>query len=110
MGGYMILEEDRLVLHDLKGVNLKVDFFLCTREEYLLETKCISYSVCYDSVNVQVDQITLSEKLLDLDFYYTTQRLYIDDHILSGEVVSFILEQSDSGLTASCVMLLGKDY
>ena len=110
MGGYMILEEDRLVLHDLKGVNLKVDFFLCTREEYLLETKCISYSVYYNSVNVQVDQVTLSEKLLDLDFYYTTQRLYIDDHTLSGEVISFTFEQSNLGLIAYCIMLLGKDY
>ena len=31
----MILEEDRLILHDLRGVNLRVDFFLGTREEYL---------------------------------------------------------------------------
>lgn len=106
----MILEEDRLVLHDLKEVNLRVDFFLGTRKEFLQQQKCISYSVCYHSVDVRVDQITYTEPLYDLDFYYTSQQLIIDDHILSGEVCSFYCEQSSSGLTASCKILLGRDY
>lgn len=110
MGGCMILEEDRLILHDLKGVNLKVSFFLGTREEYLENAKCISYSVCYDSVDVRVDQITYKEPLYELDFYYNSQQIFIDDHILSGDVISFNCEQTDSGLVAYCIILLGRDY
>ena len=110
MGGCMILEEDRLILHDLKGVNLKVSFFLCTRKEYLQGTKCISYSVCYDSVDVRVDQITYMEPLYELEFYHISQQLYIDDHIISGDVLDFRCEQIDSCLIASCVILLGRDY
>ena len=106
----MILEEDRLILHDLKGVNLKVDFFLGTREEYLKQQKCISYSVCYESVNVRVDQITLTEQLSELDFYFNTHQLIIDDHVLSGEVLSFRCERVDGLLTAFCKILLGRDY
>ena len=107
----MTLEEDRLILHDLKGVNLKVDFFLGTRKEFLEDTKCIAYSVCYESVDVRVDQITLSEQLSDLDFYYNTQQLLIDDHIVSGDVVGFWCEKDKDGiLVASCKILLGRDY
>lgn len=104
------LEEDRLTLHDLKGVNLRVGFFLGTREEYLQQQKCISYSVCYDSVNVRVDQITLSEQLLDLDFWFTTQQLIIDDHVISGEVLYFECSVVDGSLVAFCKILLGRDY
>ena len=106
----MTLSEDRLILHDLKGVNLKVDFFLGTREEYLRQQKCISYSVCYDSVNVRVDQVTLSEPLSGLEFFYNIQQLIIDDHVLSGEVLSFRCSKVDDILIASCTILLGRDY
>lgn len=106
----MILEEDRLILHDLRGVNLKVDFFLGTRKEFIEDTKCIAYSVCYESVDVRVDQITLAEQLLELDFFYCVQQLSIDDNCISGEVVSFHCEQTDTGLTAFCTILLGRDY
>ena len=105
----MILE-DRLILHDLKGVNLKVDFFLGTRTEYLENTRCISYSVCYNSVNVRVDQLTVSEQISDLDFYFTSQQLIIDDHTISGEVIRFHCEKTDNILTAYCAILLGKEY
>lgn len=106
----MTLEEDRLILHDLRGVNLKVDFFLGTRKEYLEQQKCIAYSVCYDSVDVRVDQITLSEQISDLDFYFNTQQLFIDDHVLSGEVISFHCEKGHENLlTACCKILIGRD-
>ena len=107
----MILEEDRLILHDLKGVNLIVGFFLGTRKELIEQTKCIAYSVCYESVDVRVDQITYTEPLYDLDFHFNMQQLFIDDHIISGEVVSFYCERGEAGiLTASCKILLGRDY
>ena len=105
------IEEDRLVLHELRGVNLKVDFFLGTRKEFIDQTKCIRYSVCYEYVDVRVDQITYTEPLYGLDFYYSVQQIFIDDHILSGEVVSFYCEQAnDDVLTTSCKILLGRDY
>ena len=106
----MILEEDRLILHDLKGVNLKVNFFLGTRKEFLENKKCITYSVCYDSVDVIVDQVTYMESLYDLDFYYISQQLHIDDHTLSGDLIDFRCEQTSSGLIAYCIILLGRDY
>jgi hypothetical protein len=107
----MILEEDRLILHDLKGVNLIVGFFLGTRKEFIEQTKCITYSVCYESVDVRVDQVTYTEPLYGLDFYYSAQQIYIDDHILSGEVCGFYCELADNGiLIASCTILLGRDY
>ena len=106
----MILEEDRLILHDLKGVNLTVGFFLGTREELLKDTRCISYSVCYDSVDVQVDLVTVSEQISELDFYYTTQQLFIDEHVIDGDVITFRTEQIEGGLTAFCTIALGRDY
>ena len=106
----MTLEEDRIILHDLRGVNLKVDFFLGTREEFLDQQKVISYSVCYDSVDVRVDQVTLSEQLSDLDFYFSTQQLFIDDHVISGEVISFYCELGEGNLlTAYCKILIGRN-
>lgn len=106
----MILEEDRLILHDLRGVNLKVGFFLGNKKEFIEQKKYISYSVCWDYVNVRVDQVTIVEQLHELDFHYLSHRLYIDDHMLSGEVCDFNCWQTDSGLVASCALLLGRDY
>lgn len=107
----MILEEDRLILHDLKGVNLKVDFFLGTRKEFIEQTRCVSYSVCYESVDIRVDQVTYLEPLYGLDFCFSVQQIFIDDRIVSGEVVGFYCERANTGvLTASCKILLGRDY
>lgn len=106
----MTMVEDRIVLHDLRGVNLRVGFFLGTRKEWMKDTKCISYSICWDSVNVRVDQITLSEQLSELDFYFITQQLIIDDHVIAGEVIDFRCEKADGVITASCTVLLGRDY
>lgn len=107
----MILEEDRLILHDLKGVNLKVDFFLGTRKEFIEQTRCISYSVCYESVDIRVDQVTYFEPLYGLDFCFSVQQIFIDDHTVAGEVCGFYCEPNNTGiLTASCTILLGRDY
>ena len=103
-------EDDRLILHDLRGVNLKVDFFFGTREDLTKDTKCISYSVWWETVDVRVDQLTMVEELWELDFYYNRQQLLIDDHKISGEVVNFRCEKTDEGLIASCMILLGRDY
>ena len=106
----MMLEEDRLILHDLKGVNLTVGFFLGTREELLNDERCISYSICWDSVDVRVDQVTVSEQISELGFFFCHQQLFIDDHLLSGDVISFRIDQSSSGLIAFCTIALGRDY
>ena len=90
---------------------MKVDFFLGTREEFVEQQKCIAYSICWELVDVRVDLITVIERISDLDFHYTTQQMFIDDHVLSGEVVSFYCERADNGLlTAFCKILLGRDY
>lgn len=102
--------EDRLILHDLRGVSLRVGFFLGTREEFLKDTQCISYSICWKSVDVRVDQITLTEQLSELDFYFSTQQLIIDDHVIAGEVIDFQCEKVDGFIMASCKILLGRDY
>jgi hypothetical protein len=104
------LVEDRIVLHDLRGVNVKVDFFLGTRQDLKKDTKCISYSVCWESVNIRVYQITLTEEVSDLDFYQVTQQLMIDDHIIVGEVINFKSEKVNDIIIASCTVLLGRDY
>ena len=107
----MALEDDRLILHDLRGVNLKVDFFLGTREELINKTKCIAYSVCWDSVDVRVDLITVNEQISDLEFFYNTQQLFIDDQIISGEVFDFRSGiNEDNKIIASCKISLGRDY
>ena len=107
----MMPEEDRLILHDLRGVNLRVDFFFGTREDFIKDVQCISYSVCWKAVDVLVDLVTVSEQISELDFYYDRQRLFIDDHKLSGEVIGFAAELDENRiLTASCVILLGKNY
>ena len=105
------VKEDRLILHDLKGVNLKVDFFLCTREELLQDTKCVSYSICWDTVDVRVEQITFVEQLYELDFYHDARQLTIDDQVISGDLYDFSCAFDSTGsLIASCKILLGRDY
>ena len=106
----MLLEEDRLILHDLRGVNLTVGFFFGTQEEFFNDVRCISYSVCWEAVDVRVDQVTVSEQISDLDFFYTAQQLFIDDHILTGEVINFRTERTNDGTSVFCIILLGKDY
>ena len=106
----MILEEDKLTLHDLRGVTIKVDFYLGTREEFLNATACIAYSIRWREVDVRVDQITVSESISELEFFHTTQQLCIDNFIISGEVYNFKCENIYNIITASCVILLGRDY
>lgn len=106
----MILEEDRLVLHDLRGVNLKVDFFLGNQKEFLDRDGCISYSICWNTIDLRVDLITVTEQLSELDFYFSTQQLFIDDHVISGDVIDFRCEANDDGkIIAYCKILIGRD-
>ena len=104
------IEEDRLVLHELRGVNLKVDFFLGTRKELLNNSKCIAYSICWKGVDVRIDLITFTEQLSELDFYFSAQQLFIDDHIISGDVIDFHWEIDEAGLIiAYCKILIGRE-
>jgi hypothetical protein len=102
--------EDRLILHDLKGVNLRVGFFLGTREEWIRDTKCIHYSICWDTVDVRVEQLTVSELISELDFFHTTQQLIVDDHVIAGDLLEFRCDKISGVITASCTILLGRDY
>ena len=104
------IEEDRLVLHELKGVNLKVDFFLGTRAELLDSAKCLAYTLCWDSVDILIDLTTFTEQVHDLDFYFSAQRLIIDDHVISGEVIDFHWETDEDGkIIVYCKILIGRD-
>ena len=104
------VEEDRLVLHELKGVNLKVDFFLGTRKELLENAKCIAYSICWRGVDVRVDTITFTEQVSELDFYFSGQQLFIDDHIITGDVIDFRWEITDNNkIIVYCKILIGRD-
>ena len=104
------IEEDRITLHELRGVNLKVDFFLGTRGELMDKSKCIAYSICWKDVDIRVDTITFTEQLSDLDFYFSAQQLFIDDHVISGDVVDFHWEAGDKGLIiAYCKILIGRE-
>lgn len=103
------VEEDRLVLHELRGVNLKVDFFLGTRKELLDNAKCIAYSILWRGVDVRVDTITFTEQISDLDFYFSGQQLFIDDHVITGDVVDFRWESAGNKIIAYCKILIGRD-
>ena len=104
------LEEDRLILHELRGVNLKVDFFLGTHAELLDNARCIAYSICWKNVDIRVDLITFTEQLSDLDFYFSAQQLFIDDHMISGDVIDFRWEADETGLIiAYCKILIGRE-
>ena len=104
------VEEDRLTLHELRGVNIKVDFFLGTRKELLDKSKCIAYSICWKNVDVRVDTITFTERISDLDFYFSAQQLFIDDQVISGDVIDFHWEAGEAGIIiAYCKILIGRD-
>ena len=106
----MILEDDRVILHDLTGVNLIVDFFLGTREELQQGTKCMSYSICWESVNVHLYSVTVTEQISELDFFYNIQQLFVDDQLISGDVINFMCDNQNGNLTATCTIALGRDY
>ena len=109
-GPLMYQQEDRLILHDLRGVNIKVDFFLGSRKEFLDQDPCVSYSIKWRQVDVRVDQVTVSEHVSELGFFFSTQRLFIDNFCISGEVFNFQYKNIYNIITASCVILLGRDY
>jgi hypothetical protein len=94
----------------LKGVSLKVDFFLGTRKDLLDRSKCVAYSICWRGVDTRVDLITSTEQLYELDFYFSTQQLFIDDHIISGDVIDFHWEVDENKkILAYCKVLIGRD-
>lgn len=104
------LEEDRIILHDLRGVNVKVDFFLGTRAELLNRTRCLAYSTCWKEVDVRVDTVTFTEQVADLDFYFSAQQLFIDDCQITGDVVDFHWQVGDDGMIiAFCKVLIGRE-
>lgn len=106
-----ILEEDRLILHDLRGVNLTVNFFFGTKQELQEHTKCVAYSICWETVDVRVEQTTITEQICELDFFFVGQQLIIDDQIISGDVFAFTYEPGEDGkIAAFCKIALGKDY
>jgi hypothetical protein len=95
-------DEYQLVLHDIKGVNLTVGFFL--------DTDTFMYSICWNKVDVRVEQLTITELIQDLPFTTNTQQLFIDDHLLTGEVLDFRCERgSDDSIQAYCKIVIRWD-
>ena len=110
VGPVKVLSDDRLTLHDLRGVDLKVDFFLGTREEFLENTECTAYSIRWRAVDVRVDLITVTERISGLTFYYQIQQLLIDNQVISGDVLSFQTKPIYFGTAAICTIALGRGY
>jgi hypothetical protein len=95
-------DEYQLILHDLKGVNLTVGFFL--------DPEIVLYSICWNKVDVRVEQITITELIHDLPFTCNTQQLFIDDHLITGEVLDFRCELvSDGSIQAYCKIVIRWD-
>jgi hypothetical protein len=86
----MDIEDEQLILHDLRGVNLTVGFFSDIEKSL--------YSVCWRKVDVRVELCYCSEQISDLTFHFNTQRLFVDDHMISGEVVDFRCEPGKDGV------------
>lgn len=96
-----VLEEDRLTLHDLIGVSLRVDFFCTTDLEHVVA------STFWASVDVRVDSITYNEQISELDFYYNTHQLFINDQIIVGNVLDFRCTTDEQGsLLSYCKMII----
>lgn len=85
----MDTDDYQIILHDLRGVNLTVGFFL--------DTEIPLYSICWNKVDVRVEQITITEMIHELPFTCNTQQLFIDDHLLTGEVLDFRCETGSNG-------------
>ena len=85
----MDTDDYQLILHDIKGVNLTVGFFL--------DTEIPLYSICWNKVDVRVEQLTITEMIHELPFTCNTQQLFIDDHLITGDVLDFRCELGDKG-------------
>ena len=104
------VEEDRITLHELREVSIKVDFFLGTRSELLDNAKCTAYSICWKDVDIRVDTITFTEQISELDFFFSINQLFIDDHIISGDVLDFHWEVTEQNkIIAFCKIAIGRD-
>ena len=92
-------DECQLILHDIKGVNLTVGFFL--------DTETFLYSICWNKVDVRIEQLTITEPIQELPFTTNTQQLFIDDHLITGEVLDFRCELgSDGSIQAYCKIVI----
>lgn len=94
-----MIDEYQLILHDLRGVNLTVGFFL--------DTETFLYSICWNKVDVRVEQLTITELIQELPFTTNVQQLLIDDHLITGEVLDFRYERgSDRSIQAYCKIVI----
>lgn len=92
-------EDDRIVLHDIAGVNLTVGFFLDTDKSL--------YSICWNKVDVRVEQLTNTEMIHELPFVSITQRLFIDNHLITGDVLDFRCEAgADKSIQVYCKIVI----
>ena len=92
-------DEYQLILHDLRGVNLTVGFFL--------DTETFLYSICWNKVDVRVEQLTITELIQELPFTTIAQQLFIDDHLITGEVLDFRCElRSNDSIQAYCKIII----
>jgi hypothetical protein len=96
------VEEDRIILHDLRGVNVKVDFFL--------DINTPLYPITWQGVNVRVELCTFIEQISELDFFFSSKLLFIDDHLISGDVIDFDCKVGAGGiLYATCKIIINWD-
>ena len=105
-----VVEEDRITLHELQGVSLRVDFFYGSEKETAELPTQVQYSTFWDAVDVRVDLITFTECLSDLDFFFSGHQLFIDDQLISGTVIDFYYNVIDSKtVKAFCKIVIGWD-
>jgi hypothetical protein len=96
-----IVEEDRVLLHDLRGVSLRVDFFCST------DLKHVVSSTFWTDVDVRVDKVTYEELISELDFYHQNYQLFICDQVITGDVLEFRYEVDETGGVLSyCKMII----
>lgn len=94
------IEDDRITLHDLRGVNLTVGFFSDIEKPL--------YSICWRKVDVRVELCTFTEQISELDFFFSAHQLFIDDHKISGDVIDFRCEVGELGVIAAYCKIIIK--
>ena len=103
-----VLSEERILIHDLKKVNVKVDFLWDTKSELVDWNDCVMYPTFWTDVDVRVETLTFAEQLLGQVFVFNTQQLFINDQCISGDVLDFRCERDNSGkITVFCKVVVG---
>lgn len=100
--------EKREVLGTYPKVNVKADYYWDSHGKLIKWNSHVKEQRIWTNADVKIEVYSFTEQLIDNNYDFQTVQLYVNNHLISGELVNCVAKVDSTGkVTLHCKVTVG---